>query len=81
MATKPRHPGGREGLRAIGGITFENGVHFLIPKAGAPTNGTSGDGAGFAGPGSLIVDSTNAFLYINTNTAASPTWTKVGTQS
>lgn len=31
--------------------------------------------------GALLVDTTNAFLYINTGTVPSPTWTKVGTQS
>lgn len=49
--------------------------------AGAPTNGAAGDGAGWAGPGSELTDYTNKFLYINTNTKASPTWTKVGSQS
>lgn len=52
-----------------------------IVNAGAPVNGTSGTGAGVAGPGCLLIDTTNKFLYINTNTKASPTWTKVGTQS
>jgi len=81
MATKPRHTGGREGLRAIGGITLGNRVYILPPLAGVPVDGASGTGAGYAGPGSQITDYTNAFLYINTNTAASPTWVKVGTQS
>lgn len=31
--------------------------------------------------GALLVDTTNGILYINTNTALDPTWTKVGTQS
>lgn len=31
--------------------------------------------------GGLLVDTTNAVLYINTGTATAPTWTKVGTQS
>lgn len=54
---------------------------WIFSIAGAPTAGTSGDGAGWAGKGSLLIDATNGFLYINTNTKASPTWTKVGTQS
>lgn len=54
---------------------------WLFSISGAPTNGANGDGGGWAGPGSLLVDATNAFLYINTNTKASPTWTKVGSQS
>jgi hypothetical protein len=31
--------------------------------------------------GSLLVDTTNAKLYINTGTAAAPTWTVAGTQT
>ena len=54
-----------------------NGVWDLV-KAGAPVNGTSGDGVGFAGPGSQLTDFTNKDVYVNTNTAASPTWTKTG---
>ena len=53
----------------------------LLVKAGTPVDGTSGTGAGYAGPGSLCTDKTNAKLYINTNTAASPLWTVVGTQT
>lgn len=34
-----------------------------------------------AAKGSLYTDSTNAKLYINTGTAAAPTWTVVGTQT
>lgn len=49
--------------------------------AGAPTNGTSGTLAGFAEKGDMLVDSTNAVLYQNTNTQTSPTWTAVGTVS
>jgi len=47
----------------------------------APTDGTSGTGAGILGPGSLLVDVTNCKIYINTNTKASPLWTPVGTQT
>mgnify|MGYP001578652021 CR=1 FL=1 len=47
--------------------------------AGTPTNGTTF--AGDCGPGSLVIDTTNGKLYINTNTKASPTWTVVGGQS
>lgn len=34
-----------------------------------------------AGKGQLVIDTTNAKLYINTGTALAPTWTVVGTQS
>lgn len=44
------------------------------------TPGVDATGRG-AGIGALLVDVTNAFLYINTGTALAPTWTKVGTQS
>jgi hypothetical protein len=58
-------------LRAL----INNNVPFLT-IAGAPTSGTSGSFVGQAGPGTLLIDFTNAILYINTNTLASPTWTK-----
>lgn len=62
-------------------IMFGRNDVWLLTNAGAPTSGTSGTGAGTAGPGSLCIDYTNAKLYINTNTKASPTWTVAGTQS
>ena len=48
-----------------------NDIVFLT-GAGVPTNGTTG--ADFAGPGSLCIDITNAKLYINGGTKASPVW-------
>jgi hypothetical protein len=53
------------------------GVVNILRVAGAPSGSTF---AGQAAKGCLLVDTTNAFLYINTGTQASPTWTKVGTQ-
>lgn len=53
----------------------------ILYGAGAPTDGTSGTGAGLYQPGSLYIDTTNTKLYINTNTKASPTWTVVGAQT
>ena len=67
-------------VAADAGIYIGNGA-WIFSNAGTPTDGTSGTGAGFAGPGSLVTDTTNAVLYINSNTKASPTWTIVGTQS
>jgi len=52
-----------------------------LAGAGAPTDGTSGTGAAVASPGCLYQDITNAKLYINTNTKASPLWTVVGAQT
>lgn len=55
---------------------------LILTDSGAPTNGTSGTGAGLAGPGSLYVKrAATPILYINTNTKLSPTWTVVGTQT
>lgn len=64
------------------GVFFGAGV-LLFSGAGAPTNGTTGTGAGFAAPGSIYVraSTTNSKAYINTNTKASPTWTVVGAQT
>ena len=67
-------------MQADAGVIVNTDVVFF-GNAGTPTNGTSGTGVGFAGPGSLCSDYTNAVLYINTGTKASPTWTVAGTQS
>lgn len=61
-------------IGADSGIEFGTGI-WLFDNAGAPTSGTSGTGAGWAGKGSLCADSTNGTLYQNTGTKASPTWT------
>jgi len=47
----------------------------VYAHAGAPSNGTSGTLHGIAKPGSLLCDTTNGVLYMNTGTKASPTWT------
>lgn len=49
--------------------------------AGAPTDGTSGTGAGKLPTGSIYINETNGKQYMNTGTLASPTWTVTGTQS
>ena len=48
-------------------------------NAGTPTSGTSGTFAGSAQPGDILSDTTNKKLYVNTNTAASPTWSQIVT--
>ena len=45
---------------------------------GPPLSGTSGTLAGFATPGAMAWDITNAVLYANEGTTASPYWTPVG---
>lgn len=47
---------------------------WIVKGDSAPVNGTSGDGAGWTGTGSLYILSTGG-LYQNTGTKASPTWT------
>ncbi len=41
---------------------------------GALTDGASGDGAGWAGPGSICIRVDTAKIYLNGGTKASPTW-------
>lgn len=53
----------------------------LLTNAGVPTNGAAGTYFGQAGPGALIIDTTNGVLYQNTNTKLSPTWTRVSIPS
>ncbi len=45
-------------------------------NAGTPVDGTSGTYANICEIGDLLIDSTGAKLYQNTNTVASPTWTE-----
>lgn len=62
----------------LANITFNGGRCGLILSTAAPTDSI----AGFA-PGCLWLYSVDSasYLYINTGTASSTTWTKVGTQS
>lgn len=57
---------------------FPNDVAIPLQGAGAPTNGTSGTGAGASGPGSVYINISNGDWYFNSNTKASPTWTAFG---
>ncbi len=66
-------------------MAFENtnAIPFSLRRiwnyAGTPTSGTSGTFAGSAQPGDILSDTTNKKLYVNTNTAASPTWSQIVT--
>lgn len=54
----------------------------ILVGSGAPSDGTSGTGAGYAGPGSLYIDytaSTVDNLYSNEGTKASPDWENFNT--
>lgn len=59
-------------------INAEQNV-WLLAAGGAPVSGT--DGAGWAGPGSIVIDAVGKATYENTGTTASPVWSKyaVGT--
>jgi len=74
MATKLR-PDLTGGLLGLEGdyIIFGGGRIFGFYD-GVPVSGTTL--AGEAAPGSVLVDYTNFDIYMNTNTLASPTWTK-----
>ena len=50
---------------------------FVVP--GALTNGVNGDGAGWAGPGSVAIRADTGNWYRNNNTKLSPTWTEMST--
>ena len=59
-----------------------SGLGTPLRNAGAPSNGTSGTYANQnAGKGARLIDITNGKEYINSNTAASPTWDVLGSQS
>src|SRR5678809_1416486 len=50
---------------------------FDVADSGAPTDGTSGTGAGLLGIGSTYTDTATGNKYVNTGTKASPVWTIV----
>lgn len=60
-------------------VNIVPGAIGIYLNAGAPVDGTTFNG--IAPKGALLVDTTNAVLYINTGSQASNAWTKVGTQS
>ena len=64
-----------------GGTVIEGALSRPYENAGAPTGGVGGTLAGIAKKGALLLDITNGVTYQNTNTQASPTWSKVGLQS
>lgn len=90
-ATSRGAPAGAELVDTSSGVRYVNygtttapiwvTAPTLLTNAGAPTDGGSGTGAGWAGKGSICSDTTNGIAYINTGTAGSPTWTKIGTQT
>lgn len=49
-----------------------------IVGSGVPSDGTTGTGAGIAGPCSFFFDTTNHIIYVNVGTKASPSWDVFG---
>lgn len=70
------HPNGPKCQEFTGGIQL-TGSARIFSGAVAPTDGTTGTGAGKAGPGSMYLRTDSAAVYINTGTKASPTWKAV----
>ncbi len=69
--TAPSHVMYDKGLISSSvGIHLGNSIYILFSD-GVPTGGDA-----WAGPGTLVIDYTNSDVYMNTNTKASPTWTK-----
>ena len=56
--------------------TITGALRRVWRNAGAPVDGTSGTYAAIAEKGDLLIDTSHAKLYMNTNTKASPTWTE-----
>jgi len=60
-------------IQAMERDLVDKGV-WRLADSGAPTDGTSGTGVGFAGKGSTYTDTATGLIYVNTGTAASPVW-------
>lgn len=75
MATKARPAELTKGFGGSkAGVVFGDGL-YLFSTATTPSDGASGDGAGWAGKGSICIAEDTGELYTNTGTKASPTWT------
>lgn len=61
----------------IEGLNIAGSLRRTWRNAGAPVDGVAGTYAGIAEKGDLLIDSTNANLYQNTGTQASPVWTQI----
>lgn len=72
----------QKGKMAVGLMTATSSLTGTSPTLGVAetTPGVDASARG-ALKGALLTDTTNGKLYINTGTAAAPTWTVVGSQS
>lgn len=73
MPNAPAHNITTQGFSSSAGHHLGAGV-YVFQGAGNPSDGTSGTGAGWAGPGSLYINRTAGTLFQNTGTQSSPTW-------
>jgi hypothetical protein len=69
---------GSTGRFRVGSLLLKGSLEIFSGSA-APSNGTSGTGAGKAGPGSIYIRTATGAVYTNTNTQLSPTWGVLGT--
>lgn len=68
--------------RAVNTMTARNSLTGTVPTlAVAETTPGVNTSGRLAPKGAKLTDTTNGIAYINTGTAYSPTWTKVGTQT
>lgn len=68
--------------RDVGVIIANSSLTGTAPTVSVATTTPGVLPGGIGAPkGALLTDTTNGILYIQTGTAASPTWTKVGTQT
>lgn len=65
----------------VGMITVGSGMTGGTVTVAETTPGVPPAFKAQAAVGALLIDTTNAILYINTGTQAFPVWTKVGTQT
>ena len=74
--------GRRQGAQVLSAMFFGNAgtVAGLFALGQAPSDGAAGSFAGRAPKGSLLSDTANGVLYINTGTREAPVWAVVGSQ-
>jgi len=68
---------GSRGIFGVGMIRLKSKAVLGFSGSGAPTDGTSGTGAGLAPIGSEYLDTATGFRWFNVGTTASPVWSTV----
>lgn len=64
---------GSDGLFRVGGLLMRYGIRKYA-GSGAPVNGATSVGAGFAAPGTKYIDSVSGVEWVNVGTKALPVW-------